>query len=271
MVDALRAAPPLPFAGPARTVLEARGLSVTAGRRTILRDVHLEIGQGQVLAIVGPSGAGKTTLLRCLNRLVDLEPDLAVAGEVRFQGRSIFASGVDADHLREKIGMLFQQPVIFPKSIYRNVLFGVRHLRRHPRRAWPELAERVLREVALWDEVRDRLGDPAASLSVGQQQRLCLARTLAVEPEVILMDEPTSALDPRSAAAVEELILSLKARCTLVLVTHNLAQARRLADRLACVLVRDGAGEVAACASAERLFSDPGSREVFEYLNQESR
>ncbi|HEX3528361.1 MAG TPA: ATP-binding cassette domain-containing protein [Thermoanaerobaculia bacterium] len=245
MLDALR----IPEARPrssAAPVLAVRGLSVTAGgRRQVLRDIDLDIAPGSVLCIIGPSGAGKTTLLRCLNRLVDLVPDLTVSGDVRFHGAPIYARGVDVDALRARIGMIFQQPAVFPGSIADNVLFGVRHTGRLPRRALPERLERALREAALWSEVAHRLDERAASLSVGQQQRLCLARALAGEPEVLLLDEPTSALDPQSTEAIEELILRLRERHAVVLVTHNLGQAERLADSVACLTVRsDGAGEL---------------------------
>ncbi|HEV8582321.1 MAG TPA: ATP-binding cassette domain-containing protein [Thermoanaerobaculia bacterium] len=216
----------------AEPVLETRGLSVSTHRRLLLRAVDLRLEPRQVLGILGPSGAGKTTLLRCLNRLIDLTPQLAVSGEVLLHGRSIYGRGVDADALRARVGMIFQQPVVFPGSIADNVLFGVRHTRRLPRRAWPERIETALREAALWGEVRHRLREPAASLSVGQQQRLCLARALAGEPEILLLDEPTSALDAVSTAAIEELILRLRERHAIVLVTHNLQQARRVADSL---------------------------------------
>jgi len=168
---------------------------------------------------------------------------------VRFHNQSIFGTSVDIDALRARIGILFQQPVVFPKSILHNVIFGTRHLSKVPRKKWPETAERALREAALWNEVKDRLGESALRLSVGQQQRLCLARTLAVDPEVILMDEPTSALDAKSTEAIEELIFQIKERRTVVLVTHNLDQARRLADRVARVAVRNGAGQLVECAS----------------------
>ncbi|MGH8512402.1 MAG: phosphate ABC transporter ATP-binding protein [Gammaproteobacteria bacterium] len=223
---------------------EARGLSVQAGTRCLLRNVNLAISPHQVFGLMGPSGAGKSTLLRCLNRLIDLTPTLRVSGEVLFHGHSIRAPGVDVDALHARIGMLFQQPVVFPKSIFQNIIFGIRHLGRVPRRLWSEVAERALREAVLWDEVKDRLHEPALRLSVGQQQRLCLARTLAVDPEVILLDEPTSALDARSTEAIEALILKLRETRTIVLVTHNLGQARRVADYLACVAVRGGAGEI---------------------------
>lgn len=248
------------------SVLETRGLTVTAGKRVILRNVNLGIAPRQVFGLIGPSGAGKSTLLKCLNRMLELTPALAVSGDVRFHGRSIHDRSVRADDLRAKVGMLFQQPVVFPRSIYQNVIFGIRHLGLVPRRQWPDVAERALREAALWDEVKDRLREPALRLSVGQQQRLCLARTLASGPEVILMDEPTSALDPRSTQAVEDLIGRLKERHTIVLVTHNIPQARRVADWLACLCVNDGAGEVVEDACCDALLDNPTCQAVVEYL-----
>ncbi len=254
---------------PAETVLETRGLCVSHGRRILLRSVALQVEPRRVLGILGPSGAGKTTLLRCLNRLVDLVPDLAVSGEVLLHGRSIYAGGVDVDALRARVGMIFQQPVIFPGSIADNVLFGVRHTRRPPRRERPERIERALREAALWEEVHHRLREPAASLSVGQQQRLCLARVLAGEPEVLLLDEPTSALDTRSTAAIEELILRLRERHAIVLVTHNLQQARRVADTVAFLCVRDQAGEVVETGRCKDLLARPRSPEAVRHFFQE--
>ncbi|MGD9763439.1 MAG: phosphate ABC transporter ATP-binding protein [Candidatus Binatia bacterium] len=233
------------YGAAAAIAFETRGLAVFAGSRPLLRSVTITIPERHVFGIIGPSGAGKTTLLRCLNRMIELDESLRLTGDVLLHGRSIFAS--DADDLRARVGMIFQQPVVFPLSIYKNVLFGVRHLRRVPRAQWPALAERALREAALWDEVKDRLHESALHLSVGQQQRLCMARALAVDPEVILLDEPTSALDRDSTQALEELILRLAATRTIVLVTHNLGQARRVADTLVCIAVTDGAGEVSAC------------------------
>lgn len=254
---------------PAAAVLEVRGLSVATGRRPLLRSIDLRIEPRRVLGILGPSGAGKTTLLRCLNRLVDLTPQLAVSGEILLHGRSIRGREVDADALRTRVGMLFQQPVVFPGSIADNVLFGVRHTGRPPRREWPERIERALGEAALWEEVRHRLREPAASLSAGQQQRLCLARTLAGEPEILLLDEPTSALDAGSTAAIEELILRLRERHAIVLVTHGLRQARRVADSIVYLAVRDGAGEVIESGLCQDLFSRPRSPELARYLSRE--
>lgn len=248
-------------------ILSVRNLGVRAGTRTLLKGVNLDITPRQVFGIIGPSGAGKSTLLRCLNRLVDLSPGFRVEGDVLFHNESIFGRGVNPDALRARIGMLFQQPAVFPTTIYRNVLFGVRHLGRTPRKGWPAVAEQALREASLWREVSDRLHESALALSVGQQQRLCLARTLATAPEVILMDEPTSALDPRSTEAIEELIIRLKERHTIILVTHNVRQARRVTDWLACLCVREGTGEVVESACCDAMLGSPRCQEVIEYLS----
>ncbi len=248
-------------------VLSVRDLAVFAQGKPLVRKASFDVAPGQVFGVIGPSGAGKSTLLRALNRLTDLIPGLRVTGDVRLRGEPIHAAGVDVNRLRARVGMLFQQPVVFPTSIGENVLFGAKRLRRLSRAEGYELTERALREAALWDEVRDRLHAPALALSVGQQQRLCLARTLAVEPEIILMDEPTSSLDPRSTQAIEELILRLKSRHTIVLVTHNVAQARRVTDWLACVCVRDGAGEIVESACCDAVLGNPQCREVIDYLS----
>ena len=248
------------------TVLAVRDLAVRANGKPLLRNVHFDVHPGQVFGIIGPSGAGKSTLLRALNRLADLIPAFRVSGDVRLRGESIYAPGVDVNSLRARIGMLFQQPVVFPASIGENVLFGAKRLRRLARTERHELIENALREAALWDEVKDRLGHSALALSVGQQQRLCLARALAVRPEVILMDEPTSALDPRSTQAIEELIVRLRERHTIVLVTHNVAQARRVTDWIACICVRDGAGEIVESACCDAVLDNPQCREVIDYL-----
>ena len=267
MVETMGAlAPVLPIAAP-QPLLEVRGLSVLSDRRPLLRDISLRIEERQVFGIIGPSGAGKSTLLRCLNRLIELTPQLRISGDVLFGGHSIYRTTKPVDRIRVEIGMLFQQPVVFPKSIYQNVLFGLRHLDIVPRREWPDTVERVLRQVALWREVADRLHEPATSLSIGQQQRLCLARLLAVRPRVILMDEPTSALDPASTEAIEELIRTLKQEHTIVLVSHNMGQVRRLTDFLACICTRDGAGEVVESACCDAVFESSQCHEVVQFLN----
>jgi phosphate transport system ATP-binding protein len=258
--------PPPPARGIA-PILEAERLAVHAAGKALLREVSFAVSPGQVFGLIGPSGAGKSTLLRCLNRLNDLIPGLRVSGDVRLRGRSIYAPGIDVNTLRAKVGMLFQQPVIFPTNIAENVLFGAKRLRPLSRSARAELVESALTEAALWDEVKDRLRSPANALSVGQQQRLSLARTLAVQPEIILMDEPTSALDPRSTQAIEDLIVRLKARHTIVIVTHNIAQARRITDWIACVCVRDGVGEIVESACCDSVLDNPQCREVIDYLS----
>ncbi len=252
--------------------ISVRGLTVRAGRRTILRRVDLDVPATGLVALIGPSGVGKSTLLRCLNRLVDLTPGLVVEGRVWFRGQDVFARGVDPDALRARIGTLFQQPVVFPGSVFDNVCFGLRHLdrrRRPPRQEWPMIAERVLREVALWDEVSTRLPEPAHALSIGQQQRLCLARALALEPALLLLDEPTSALDPQSTAAIEELLSRRKRSSPIVLVTHNLEQARRVADRVGCLCLRDGAGEMLETRSSADAFARASCRETASMLEGE--
>ena len=249
-------------------ILETRGLEVRAQGKPLVRNVTFAVRPGQVFGPIGPSGAGKSTLLRSLNRLTDLIPGLQVSGEVTLHGESIYAPGVDVNALRAKVGMLFQQPVIFPASIAENVLFGAKRLRSLSRVERESLVESALTEAALGSEVKDRLRSPANALSVGQQQRLSLARTLAVQPEVILMDEPTSALDPRSTQAIEDLILRLKERHTIVIVTHNVTQARRVADWIACVCVRDGVGEIVESACCDAVLDNPQCREVVEYLSQ---
>ena len=249
-------------------ILETRNLGVRAGSRSILRNVNITVSRGEVFGLIGPSGAGKSTLIRCFNRLTDLVPGLTSTGDVLFHSESVFASHIDVNALRARIGMLFQQPVIFPASIRENVLFGAKRLKPIRPEEQTTLVEASLREAALWEEVKDRLKQPATNLSVGQQQRLCLARALAVQPEVILMDEPTSALDPRSTEAIEELLLRLKSRITIVIVTHNLAQAARITDNLAFVCPIDGVGEVAETGAQARLLSNPETRMLAEYLRR---
>lgn len=210
-----------------------RNLSVHCGSHTLLDSVNLDIPKGGVFGLIGPSGAGKSTLLKSLNRMLDLTPGLRVTGQIDFHGSPLYHRRVNPDTLRTRIGMLFQQPVIFPGSILSNVIFGIRHHGTIRRRDFQQVAEKALRDACLWDEVKDRLQIPATALSIGQQQRLCLARTLACSPEVILMDEPTSALDPDSTAAVERLIESLSNSITIILVTHNHTQANKLCDHVA--------------------------------------
>lgn len=247
-------------------VLSVRGLTVSAGRKTILRDVGLDVPGERVTGIIGPSGAGKSTLLKCLNRLVDLTPSLHVSGEVLFRGRDVRERGLDVDDLRRRIGIVFQQPVTFPGSVERNALFAARKLGLVTRANAADTLESILVAAGLWDEVKDRLRSPATTLSVGQQQRLAVARCLAGRPEVLLMDEPTSALDPRSTEALEETILRLRETKSIVLVTHQLEQARRVADLVACICPRDGAGELTEVDRCDVIFGSPARNETRAYL-----
>ncbi len=247
-------------------ILSARNIEVRASGKTLVCGANLDVAKGQIYGFVGPSGAGKSTLLRALNRLTDLFPGLTVSGDVTLHGQSIYALGVDVNQIRARIGMLFQQPVVFPTSITENVLFGAKRLKSLSRAEKLSVTESALREAALWVEVKDRLKEPALKLSVGQQQRLCLARALATKPEIILMDEPTSALDPRSTEAIEALILRLKSTHTIVLVTHNLRQARNVTDYLAFIGVRDGCGQVLCTGKSQDVLANTSIGEIEEYV-----
>lgn len=251
-----------------KPVLAVHGLDVMAGSRTILRNIELVVERKRVLGLIGPSGVGKSTLLRCLNRLSDLIPEIRLRGDVLWHGRSINHPSVDPDLLRARIGMIFQQPVIFPGSIVHNVVFGARRVHGLKRRDFGDTAERMLRSVFLWDEVKDRLDQSAAALSVGQQQRLCLARSLAMEPEVVLMDEPTSALDQRSTEAIEQLIAGLRERCAVVLVTHDIEQAHRVTDAIACLCLKDDAGQLVEQTATGEDFDHRGCRTVAQGLDR---
>ena len=204
--------------------------SVFYGEHEAVKTVDMAIPRGMVTAIIGPSGCGKSTFLRAMNRMNDLLPDCRTRGRMRFDGFDVYGKDIDVVTLRQKVGMVFQKPNPFPKSIYENVVYGARRLGVRNRPALNAILERSLRRAALWDEVKDRLHQNALGLSGGQQQRLCIARALAVDPEILLMDEPTSALDPRATAHIEELIGELRGNYTIVIVTHNMQQAARVSD-----------------------------------------
>ncbi len=238
------------------------GLNAFYGSRQALRDVTLTIPEGLVTALIGPSGCGKSTFLRTLNRMNDLVPGFRVEGTVEVDGQDVYAPGVDVTALRRKVGMVFQRPNPFPMSIFDNVAYGPRRHGVRDRRRLAEIVERSLTLAALWDEVKDRLHRSALDLSGGQQQRLCIARLLAVEPEVVLMDEPASALDPVSAARIEDLIHELRGAYTIVIVTHNLQQAARVADLTGFFL----AGELVEFAPTGRIFTAPRDRRTEDYV-----
>jgi phosphate transport system ATP-binding protein len=259
---------PVPDAEPAaRPLIEIEALSVRYGDRPALDGVTLPLRAGRITALVGPSGCGKSTLLASLNRLTDLYPGCTVTGELRFAGQDILGPKVDVVALRRRIGMIFQRPNPFPLSIRANIAYALRHHGLTDARALEARVERSLRDVGLWDEVKDRLDAPAMGLSGGQQQRLCIARALALRPEVLLMDEPCSALDPISSGVVEDLILSLRARITIAIVTHNLAQARRIGDDLAVFWVVDGVGRLIESGPTATIFADPSHPTTAQYIS----
>ena len=232
------------------------------GPRVTLKGISMEIPGKAVTAIIGPSGCGKSTFLRSINRLHDLIPTHRYEGDIRLQGTSIFARGTDLVTLRQRVGMVFQRPNPFPKTIYENVAFGPALNRLVSRRDLPELVERCLQQAALWDEVKDRLDAPGTSLSGGQQQRLCIARALGNRPEVLLMDEPCSALDPIATQKVEELIVGLKHDYTILIVTHNMQQAARVSDFTAFF----DRGELIEFGETERVFTTPGNERTEAYI-----
>jgi phosphate transport system ATP-binding protein len=265
--------PPAPSpadVGAGKAVLTTKGLSVWYGPSLALRDITIAIPRNQITALIGPSGCGKSTLLRCFDRMNDLIPGSRMEGEITFDGERIDGTDVDVVSLRRRIGMVFQKPNPFPKSIHQNIAWGARI--NGYRGDMDELVERSLRRAALWDEVKDKLHKSGLDLSGGQQQRLCIARTLAVEPEVILMDEPCSALDPISTARVEDLMDDLKADYTIVIVTHNMQQARRTSDMTACLMLDEGAvngqrtGIIAEFSPTDRLFTNPRDPRTEAYI-----
>jgi len=245
-----------------RSHLSISNLSVTYGGHQALRDVSIDIPDACLTAIIGPSGCGKTTLLKAMNRLVELQDGVRVDGRVLLDGEDIYGPGVEVTHLRKKVGLLLQKPQVFPMSIYDNVAFGPRIHGVQGKAKLDDLVEHYLREVTLWEEVESRLTAPAARLSVGQQQRLCLARGLAIEPEILLGDEPTSALDPISAQHIEKRLLDLKEEYTIVLVTHILRQARRMADYVIFMYL----GEVVEAGLAHEVFEHPHEERTRAYL-----
>ena len=237
--------------------IEVEQLSLHYGQKPALHDVTLSINQGCITALVGPSGCGKTSFLTSLNRLTDLIPGCRVAGRIRLDGLDVLAPHINVIHLRRRVGMIFQKPNPFPLSILKNLEFPLREHGLKDRDRIATSIETVLRDVGLWDEVKDRLHSPALALSGGQQQRLCMARALVLSPEVLLMDEPCSALDPLSSGVVEDLIVGLRGRYTVLIVTHNLAQARRIADYTALFWVQNGAGQLIEAGTAKQIFDDP--------------
>jgi len=244
------------------TALEIRNLDLRYGDKQALFDVSMKIPKKQVTAFIGPSGCGKSTLLRCINRMNDLVDTCKIDGEILLHGQNIYDKKVDVAALRRNVGMVFQRPNPFPKSIYENVVYGLRLQGLNNRRELDEAAERSLRGAAIWDEVKDRLHDNAFGLSGGQQQRLVIARAIAIEPEVLLLDEPTSALDPISTLTIEELITELKEKYTVVIVTHNMQQAARVSDQTAFMYM----GELVEYGDTNTIFTTPQKRKTEDYI-----
>ena len=251
-------------------VFELKDLSVHYGDNPAVKHVSIDIYHKNITALIGPSGCGKSTLIRCLNRMNDLVPSARVEGELLYHGEDLYGPKVDPVQVRKMIGMVFQKPNPFPKSIYDNIAFGPRIL--GMKGDMDEIVEKALRRGAIWDDVKDRLDDNAFGMSGGQQQRLCIARCIAVEPDVILMDEPCSALDPISTGKIEDLMMELKENYSIVIVTHNMQQAARVSDRTAFLIVELTAdeksrwGEIVEYDDTEKIFTNPSDKRTEDYV-----
>jgi phosphate transport system ATP-binding protein len=269
---ALQESKPVSDTPPGVAVFDTKNLSVYYGSFRAVTDVSLTVHENEITAFIGPSGCGKTTVLRTLNRMNDLIPTARVDGDVHYRGASLYAKDVSPIAVRRRIGMVFQKPNPFPKSIYDNVAYGPRINGERNKGKLNEIVERSLRQAALWDEVKDRLGHSGLGLSGGQAQRLCIARTLAVEPDVVLMDEPASALDPIATGRIEDLMHEIKSRYTIVIVTHNMQQATRVSDRTAffSVLVDSKSdtrtGTLVEYGRTEQIFQDPHDSRTQAYV-----
>jgi phosphate transport system ATP-binding protein len=257
----VRPAAPAP-AGPARVAIKVENVNLSYGDNHVLHDITLDIPEKATTAFIGPSGCGKSTLLRCLNRMNDLIDGVKVSGILEANGVNLYAPLTDVIEVRRRIGMVFQKSNPFPKSIYENTVYGLRIAGIKDKNVLDEACERSLKGAAIWDEVKDRLPDSALSLSGGQMQRLCIARAIAVEPEIILMDEPCSALDPIATLKIEELIYELKAKYTIVIVTHNLQQAARVSDRTAFFWL----GKLIEYQQTADLFTKPANKLTEDYI-----
>lgn len=245
-----------------KNIISIQNLNLNIGKHPILKNINLEIPPNQITVILGPSGCGKTTLMRCLNRLIDLEENTNISGRIILDDEDILHAKSDLPGIRKKMGLLSQRPYPLPVNIFDNIAYGLRINGIRGRQLLREKVEHYLKQVSLWDEVKDRLKEPASRLSIGQQQRLCLARGLAVEPEIILADEPTSALDPVSSTAIEKKFLQLKDDYTIIMVTHILRQAKRMADYVVFMYL----GEIIESGKADEFFNNPKQEKTKEYL-----
>lgn len=245
-----------------RVVYDTKNLNLWYSQNHALKDINLELLENEVTAIIGPSGCGKSTYIKTLNRMVELVPGVSTTGTIAYKGKNILDNSMKVEDLRTQVGMVFQKPNPFPKSIYENVAYGPKIHGIKKKAVLDEIVEKSLRGAAIWDEVKDRLNENAYGLSGGQQQRVCIARCLAIEPDVILMDEPTSALDPISTLKVEELIKELKKKYTIIIVTHNMQQAARISDKTVFMLN----GEVVEFSETDQLFSNPSDKRTEDYI-----
>ena len=243
-------------------IISVKDMCLWYGEHKALNNVNIEIPEKSITAFIGPSGCGKSTFLKTLNRMNDLIPGVKITGDIRYEGTDIFSKEVDVNQLRKEIGMVFQKPNPFPMSIYDNIAYGPRTHGITNKVELDEIVERALRDAAIWDEVKDRLKKNALGMSGGQQQRLCIARALAVQPKILLMDEPTSALDPISTSRIEELVMELKEKYTIVMVTHNMQQAVRVSDHTAFFLL----GELVEFGKTDDIFSQPEDQRTEDYI-----
>lgn len=244
------------------SIISVKDMCLWYGDHQALKNVNIEIPEKSITAFIGPSGCGKSTFLKTLNRMNDLIPGVKITGDIRYEGTDIFSKEVDVNNLRKEIGMVFQKPNPFPMSIYDNIAYGPRTHGITNKVELDEIVERALRDAAIWDEVKDRLKKNALGMSGGQQQRLCIARALAVQPKILLMDEPTSALDPISTSRIEELVMELKEKYTIVMVTHNMQQAVRVSDHTAFFLL----GELVEFGKTDDIFSQPKDQRTEDYI-----
>ncbi len=245
--------------------LKVKNLSVLSGKEQIVKNISFSLNENEIVALVGPSGAGKSTILRSLNRLADKESGLKVEGEVLYDGKNIFTS-YSLNELRRKIGLVFQKPCVFPGSIYKNVLFGIRHHKSLKKSEADDLVESMLKKSHLWREVKDRIYKSANILSLGQKQRLAFARTLATDPDILLLDEPTSSLDPYSTHEIEQVLLELKQNKSILLVTHLLQQGKRISDRVLFISSSNGPGEIVEEGTVSEIFDNPKNNETKIYF-----
>ena len=243
-------------------IITVKDMCLWYGKTQALKNININIEENSITALIGPSGCGKSTFLKTLNRMNDLVPGVKITGDIRYNGEDIFAPDRDVNELRREIGMVFQKPNPFPMSIYDNIAYGPRTHGIRSKAKLDEIVERSLRSSAIWDEVKDRLKKSALGMSGGQQQRLCIARALAVQPKILLMDEPTSALDPISTSKIEDLAIELKKEYTIIMVTHNMQQAVRISDNTAFFLL----GDLVEYGNTEEMFSKPKNKKTEDYI-----